>query len=151
MLDIDGVMVPAKGWKSPQLLSDGFPVFSSKATQVLQAIVSDDTTVMLTTSHKSRYTIDEWKSIFESRGIKIKNLGVLDNNTDNLSRLEEVTKWLSANKAVKDLVIIDDDKSLNDLPAALKGRLILTSPLIGLTHAHLPQIELLFDKKLKAT
>ena len=29
-LDIDGVMVPAKGWKSPELLNDGFPAFSSR-------------------------------------------------------------------------------------------------------------------------
>ena len=34
-LDIDGVMVPAKGWKSAELLEDGFPVFSTKATEIL--------------------------------------------------------------------------------------------------------------------
>ena len=27
-LDIDGVMVPAKGWKSPEFLDDGFPAFN---------------------------------------------------------------------------------------------------------------------------
>ncbi len=52
-LDIDGVMVPAQGWKSPELLNDGFPVFSNKASRVLQSLISEDTTVMLTTSHKS--------------------------------------------------------------------------------------------------
>jgi hypothetical protein len=26
-LDIDGVMVCVKGWKSPELLNDGFPAF----------------------------------------------------------------------------------------------------------------------------
>lgn len=38
-LDIDGVMVPAKGWKVPDQLEDGFPVFSSKATKALQTVI----------------------------------------------------------------------------------------------------------------
>ena len=62
-LDIDGVMVPAKGWKSPEFLSDGFPAFSNRATLVLQQLISEEVTVMLTTSHKSKYSIEEWKSI----------------------------------------------------------------------------------------
>ena len=67
-LDIDGVMVPAKGWERPELLDDGFPVFSSRATRVLQNIISDGTTVMLTTSHKSTYTIDEWNRLSKPVG-----------------------------------------------------------------------------------
>ncbi|MDI3318583.1 HAD domain-containing protein [Pinibacter soli] len=39
-LDIDGVMVPAKGWKAPEMLSDGFPAFSNKATNALRNLVS---------------------------------------------------------------------------------------------------------------
>lgn len=150
LLDIDGVMVPAKSWKSPELLNDGFPVFSSSATRVLQTLIADDARVMLTTSHKAKYSIEEWKNIFERRGIKISNLGVLDNNIDNSSRLAEVMKWLSLNKPNDDLIIIDDDKSLNDLPPLFKSRLILTSPLIGLNDTHLQQIETVLDKKLKA-
>ena len=42
-LDIDGVMVPAKSWKSPELLDDGFPEFSSAATRVLNLIISENT------------------------------------------------------------------------------------------------------------
>ena len=48
-LDIDGVMVPAEAWKSPELLNDGFPAFSSKATSTLQHLLSEDDIVMLTT------------------------------------------------------------------------------------------------------
>ena len=62
-LDRDGVMVPAKSWTSPQLLSDGFPAFSDKAVRVLQHVVSGGVTVMLTTSHKSRFSVEEWKNI----------------------------------------------------------------------------------------
>ena len=140
-LDIDGVMLPAAGWKTPELLEDGFPAFSLKATGVLQNLVSVDTTVMLITSHKSKYSIDEWKNIFERRGIKIENLKSFDNNDNNISRKDEVLNWFNLNNVHEDFVILDDDKSLNDLPLFLKEHLILTNPLVGLTNDHLIQID----------
>ncbi|MBX9734763.1 MAG: hypothetical protein K2X37_11935 [Chitinophagaceae bacterium] len=57
-LDIDGVMVPVKGWKSPEFLNDGFPAFSSQATSALQRLIAEDVTIMLTTSftlHPTNY------------------------------------------------------------------------------------------------
>ena len=148
-LDIDGVMVPAKSWERPELLDDGFPVFSSRATRVLQNIISDDATVMLTTSHKSTYTIDEWKTIFEKRNIRITNLKSLDKNIYNLSRKDEVLNWFNINEINEDFVIIDDDKSLNALPLFLKGNLILTSSLVGLTDQHLEEIKSILNKGLQ--
>lgn len=148
-LDIDGVMVPAKSWERPELLDDGFPVFSSRATRVLQNIISDDATVMLTTSHKSTYTIDEWKTIFEKRNIRITNLKSLDKNIYNLSRKDEVLNWFNINDINEDFVIIDDDKSLNALPLFLKDNLILTSSLVGLTDQHLEEIKSILNKGLK--
>lgn len=136
-LDIDGVMVPAKGWKSPELLHDGFPVFSSKATQVLQNLISDDTTVMLTTSHKSNFSIEEWKNFFKKRSLHIENLKCLPANVNNLSRKDEILNWFNANRINEDFIIIDDDKSLNDLPGNLKEHLVQTSPYIGLVEEHL--------------
>lgn len=88
---------------------------------------------MLTTSHKSKYTVDEWKRIFEKRGIKIERLQRLDSNAANLSRKDEILNWVNVNSLNEDFVIIDDDKSLNDLPVFLKEQLILTRPLVGLT------------------
>lgn len=42
--------------------------------------------------------------------------------------------WISLNDLiVNDLIIIDDDKSLNELPTAIKARLVLTSSYTGLT------------------
>jgi hypothetical protein len=148
-LDIDGVMVPAKGWERPELLDDGFPVFSSRATRVLQNIISDGTTVMLTTSHKSTYTIDEWKSIFEKRSIKITNLKSIGSNTNNLSRKDEILNWFNVNNVDEDYVIIDDDKSLNGLPVFLKDKLILTSSLVGLNDQHLDEIKSILYKGLQ--
>lgn len=73
-LDIDGVMVPAKSWKNPELLNDGFPAFSSKASNALQHLISENVTLMLTTSHKANFSIEEWKSIFRNRGIHINKI-----------------------------------------------------------------------------
>jgi ketosteroid isomerase-like protein len=85
-LDIDGVMVPAKSWKNPELLDDGFPAFSSKAVHVLQQLITNDTTIMLTTSHKTSYTLTRWKEIFKTRGIEINTIKSLDENTNFLNR-----------------------------------------------------------------
>lgn len=136
-LDIDGVMVPAKGWKSPELLSDGFPDFSGQSISVLQQLVAEGATVMLTTSHKSNYSIQEWKEIFRKRGVNIDKLETLGKNVSNLNRREEILQWININMKSDNFVIIDDDKSLNDLPAFLKAKLLLTNPQIGLRQEHL--------------
>ena len=146
LLDIDGVMVPAKGWKSPEFLDDGFPAFSIKAVSTLQNLISEEVTVVLTTSHKSNFSIEEWKNIFKNRGIKIRNLKSLPENIDNLSRKDEIINWFNVNNVNEDFVIIDDDKSLNELPAYLKENLIQTSPYIGLTEEHSEAIKSILDK-----
>lgn len=145
-LDIDGVMVPAKGWKSPEFLNDGFPSFSIKATQTLQQLITEDVTIMLTTSHKANYTIEEWKSIFKNRGISIGKIESLPNNINNLSRKDEIVNWFNINIIHENFVIIDDDKSLNALPSFLKSNLVQTSPFIGLTEEHLEMIKLITDR-----
>ncbi len=139
-LDIDGVMVPTKSWKSPELLDDGFYAFSSRATYVLQSLISEDTTIMLTTSHKSRFTIEDWKKIFQKRGLQVTKLSSLDTNVKNLNRNDEILNWFKLNGINEDFIIIDDDKSLNDLPPFLKDKLISTSTMIGLTDNHLDKI-----------
>lgn len=148
-LDIDGVMVPAKGWKSPEFLNDGFPAFSGKATFTLQRLVSEDVSIILTTSHKANYSIEEWKSIFKNRGIQIEKIKSLSGNVDNLSRKQEIVNWFNMNIIDEDFVIIDDDTSLNELPGFLKEHLILTSPYIGLTEEHLEAINSILHKGLQ--
>lgn len=146
-LDIDGVMVPAASWKTPEFLEDGFPVFSTRATRVLQSLISVNTTVMLTTSHKSKFTIDEWKCIFEKRGLKVAKLKTLETSHSCLNRKDEVLNWFNLNNVNEDYVIIDDDKSLNALPSYLKNKLILTSSLIGLTDSHLEELKTILERE----
>lgn len=131
-LDIDGVMVPASSWKRTELLSDGFAAFSSKAVSSLQRILSaTGATIVLTTSHKSNYTVEEWQEIFRVRGI-IAPIEKLDDNAGDLSRKDEILNWLGNNFDGSSFVIIDDDTSLNGLPDFLKENLVLTRPLICL-------------------
>lgn len=139
-LDIDGVLVPAKSWEKPRLLDDGFPEFSTAATRVLKLIISENTKVMLTTSHKSSFTIPQWKRIFSKRGLDIHKIGKLKENKTMLSRKDEITNWFLSNKMDEKFIIIDDDKSLNALPQYLKKHLILTSPMIGLDERHSDEI-----------
>ncbi len=125
-------MVPATGWKAPELQNDGFPIFSKKAVIGLNKIIATtNASLVLTTSHKSRYSIDSWKRIFEDRGIYAE-ISKLDDPNNLQTRKDEVLNWLELNQLEKNFVIIDDDKSLNDLPPKFKDTLVLTSPLIGL-------------------
>jgi HAD domain in Swiss Army Knife RNA repair proteins len=148
-LDIDGVMVPAKGWKSPEFLNDGFPAFSNRAANVLQSLISEDVTIMLTTSHKSKFSIEEWKNIFKNRGINIEKLESLPENFNNLSRKDEIVNWFNFNNVDEGFVIVDDDKSLNELPNFLKENLIQTNSYIGLTEEHSEAIKSIFNKGLQ--
>jgi hypothetical protein len=136
-LDIDGVMVPATSWKAPQNLEDGIPMFTQRATDALSSLISNDTIVILSTSHRTRFTTTEWKRIFERRGLKMGELSSLEPNHDFKKRKDEILEWFNINIVVGDFVIIDDDTSLNALPKNLKEHLILTSPLIGLTPEHI--------------
>ena len=142
-MDIDGVMAPAKSWQRPDILEDGFVDFSSKAVRVLQDVLAQnaDTTIILTTSHKSRFSLSQWKIIFERRGLNVNKLESLNDNTNFQSRKVEILNWFVSNDIHEDFIIIDDDKSLNDLPTFYKDRLILTSSLVGLNESHWADIQ----------
>lgn len=131
LLDIDGVMVPAASWKPVEPLADGLPRFSSTAVNNLKKLISETrASIVLTSSHKSRFNASEWESIFKSRGIEA-SIELLDKNSDDLNRKEEILNWYDTHSN-EDFIIIDDDKSLNDLPDNIKHNLVLTRPLIGL-------------------
>ena len=149
-LDIDGVMAPAKSWQRPDILEDGFVDFSSKAVTVLQDILTQNpnSTIILTTSHKSRFSLSQWKIIFERRGLNVNKLESLNDNTDFQSRKVEILNWFDSNDIHEDFIIIDDDKSLNDLPTFYKDRLILTSSLVGLNESHRADIQDIVNTQL---
>ncbi len=132
LLDIDGVMVPANNWKRPEFENDGFPKFSRKATDSLQKIISETGAgILLTTSHKSSYYINQWREMFSNRGLKDAKIRKLNKNSTYLNRREEVMRWVEKSNE-KEFVIIDDDKTLNSLPPKIKSRLVQPSATVGL-------------------
>jgi hypothetical protein len=142
-LDIDGVLVHANPHKPVDLEADGFYKFSTVAVKILQSVLYETKDeVILSTSHRFKYPIDRWKEIFVSRGLKMKNISIIQTKYACSSRRVEIEQWIDVNKIpFNDLVIIDDDKSLNDLPKSLKDRLVLTNPYTGLNDiSHLTAI-----------
>ncbi|HEY4195986.1 MAG TPA: HAD domain-containing protein [Mucilaginibacter sp.] len=135
LLDIDGVLVPANSWKKPEFMEDGFPMFNLRSVNALQRIISEtNASVVLTTSHKTKYNISQWKDLLKLRGINPKKVQRLTTNSLQTSRKEEILEWYNKKHIPnEEFVIIDDDKMLNELPPNLKGNLVLTSPSIGLT------------------
>ncbi|WP_418498613.1 HAD domain-containing protein [Flagellimonas sp.] len=132
LLDIDGVMVPNSNWKRPEFEDDGFPRFSSRATNSLQKIISETGAgILLTTSHKSNYPLKTWRNIFTTRGLGNVNIQKLRTNTLQMDRKEELIRWWN-NRNEDHFVIIDDDKTLNSLPAPMKAKLVQPSATVGL-------------------
>jgi hypothetical protein len=135
LLDIDGVMVPANSWKKPEFMEDGFPVFSFRSVKALQRIIAEtNASVVLTTSHKTKYNALQWKRLLKSRGISPKKVQRLSTDSLQISRKDEILEWYRKKHDPKEeFVIIDDDKMLSSLPENLKGNLVLTSASVGLT------------------
>ncbi|MBU3677220.1 MAG: hypothetical protein FGM54_08605 [Chitinophagaceae bacterium] len=146
-LDIDGVMVPIKSWKSPVLLNDGFPAFSPTATEVLKNVLKNKDRIIITSSHKDRFNELEWKQLFAHRGIILNELSRLPSTPVPHSRYDELMQWFSYNTIDDAWAILDDDSSLNNLPKALKEHLILTKPMLGLCPEHKDMIEALRCKE----
>ncbi|MDQ3048184.1 MAG: HAD domain-containing protein [Bacteroidota bacterium] len=132
LLDIDGVMISAASWKPIPILSDGFPQFSVKAVFNLNQILNEtNASIVLTTSHKSRFSVFEWESIFKKRGINT-SIQKLEDNVRDLDRKGEILNWIESKWNHENFIIIDDDTNLNGLPSDIKERLILTRPIVGL-------------------
>lgn len=134
LLDIDGVMIPARPWRAYEISSDGFGMFSKSSVDCLNDIIKSSLNpeIILTTSHKNRYGIDDWKNIFSNRGIIKTKISRLNTESLEISRIEEIRSWYLKNQN-ESFIVIDDDKGLNDLDTNFKeDYLVLTKPTIGL-------------------
>jgi hypothetical protein len=135
LLDIDGVMVSAKPWQTCETGADGFCAFSKFSVEGLNRILvaSANPEIILTTSHKNTFTLQEWESIFSTRGVLKTKIGRLVSNNPRLSRYEEIKHWHSENEDAK-FIILDDDRSLNAFETSFKeAHLVMTNPTVGLT------------------
>jgi len=110
-------------------------MFNLRSVNALQRIISEtNASVLLTTSHKTKYNISQWKNLLKLRGINPKKVHRLTTDSLKTSRKDEILEWYREKHVPnEEFVIIDDDKMLNDLPDYLKSNLVLTSPSVGLT------------------
>ncbi|MCQ9640978.1 HAD domain-containing protein [Chryseobacterium sp. WG14] len=131
-LDIDGVMVHANPHRKVELEDDGFYRFAYKAISAINSI--ENAEIILSTSHRHRFTINIWEKMFVKRGVHFISISIIETeNSYKISRREEIEKWVEfKHYSVNEIIIIDDDKSLNALPKHLKDRVVLTSPYRGL-------------------
>jgi hypothetical protein len=137
-LDIDGVMVHGNPHKCVEMEADGFYKFSAISVEILKSLIyKTKDELILSTTHRFRFDIKQWKEIFKNRGLFAKNVSIVNLPLDNKwTRKMEIQYWIDEHNLLpEDLVIIDDDKSLNDLPDGLKKRLVLTNSYIGLNNA----------------
>jgi hypothetical protein len=134
LLDIDGVMIPARPWQTYQMDSDGFGMFNKLSVKCLNEIIAatENPEIVLTTSHKHSFSIEQWNAMFSKRGIIKTTISRLETNSLKISRIDEIRSWLLTNQN-ESFIIIDDDKGLNGLDTNFKDdHLILTKPAIGL-------------------
>jgi hypothetical protein len=134
LLDIDGVMIPANPWRAYEMDSDGFGMFSKKSVESLNQILkkSIQPEIILTSSHKQKFTIEKWCDIFSKRGVLPVNFSRLDTDSLQTNRKDEIITWYLKNQN-DPFIIIDDDKRLNSFDNNFKDdHLVLTNPSIGL-------------------
>lgn len=136
LLDFDGVMVTTPTWQTVEQLEDGFMAFDEHCIDNLAKVLSmTSADIVLTTTHRIHYNEKQWRQILYHRGIITNNVSkVNDASTfaDLLIRCREVLEWVAANPN-ENFVIIDDDKSLRDLPDDIKNIWVETEFHQGLT------------------
>lgn len=137
ILDIDGVMVHAISNKSVEFESDGFYKFNYEAVEALNYIFSlyeiEYNNIILSTTHRLKYSEADWQMMLRTRGLRrVSSISRLPEYESN-NKLDIIKSIIDNDGlSIAESIIIDDDKSLNNLPEELKTRLILTSPITGL-------------------
>lgn len=74
-LDIDGVMVPATPHKAPEIESDGFYKFTDESVETLNSF-KEGIEIVLISSHKDRFSKEQWVGIFKSRGVEFTDIHI---------------------------------------------------------------------------
>ena len=129
-LDIDGVMVHAIPSISIPLMDDGFYKFNNESVSTFNLLTRGyEHEVILSSSHRFRYTNEEWVIKLKRRGLRIFKLTIMDESTEKMSRKMEIYEHILNHKLKpEEIIVIDDDKSLN----SSNLKVIHPSPLHGL-------------------
>ncbi len=135
LLDIDGVLETTPPWRKVETDSDGFMKLNENALKNLSILYKKtNASIVLTTTHRVNYNLDDWKGIFERRGIIFEKISKLNDKTklnELLDRGTEIKEWAERQTENLNYIIIDDDSSINSLSNDLKEKWIQTKPHIG--------------------
>ncbi len=136
LLDFDGVLITTPSWRKVARLDDGFLAFNQQcACNIAEVVAHHSAEVVLTTTHRIHYDNQTWKKLLANRGIithKVSKINELKHHFDIGNRCDEIMQWIEQ-QANTDFIIIDDDKSLNNLPPNIKNTWIQTDFMLGFT------------------
>ncbi|MFT6244875.1 MAG: FMN phosphatase YigB (HAD superfamily) [Salibacteraceae bacterium] len=131
ILDLDGVLITTPPWKPDEIDSDGYSAFNKSCVENLNSLLKlIDGKIWLSSTRRTVKTLSEFNEIFKHRKISNQIEGFLPEFENCHSRMDEVLKFLSITNH-DNYLILDDDKSLNDLDSKIKQRLILTELMRG--------------------
>jgi hypothetical protein len=129
-------LVTTPAWRTVELDADGFLKFNEKAAKNLARIIDEtNAAIVLTTTHRINYSIDEWTEIFRVRGIhpfSVSKLNDIQTLSNMANRATEIQEWVDKQTGRQPYVVIDDDLSINGLPPLIKDRCVITKPMVGL-------------------
>lgn len=155
LLDIDGVMVITPTWKQPEFLPDNFMAFDKHCGENLAKLVefiqskNQRVEIVMTSTHRIHYSEEQWQILLNNRGIFPNSVSIINTITSFAQigkRLDEILEWakLHPNEA---FIILDDNKSLRELPLTLQSYWVECQFLIGFNAENLQKALNLADTK----
>lgn len=143
LLDLDGVLICTPSWKADVLAQDGYSAFDQAAVANFNTLMATITAELwLTSSRRWNKTLPELQTIFTNRGITTPLSGALPMKALGISRKLEIETFLEVyEEATTNLLILDDDKSLQNLIPAHKKYWVCTAPLVGFSTEKLAEAQ----------
>ncbi|BDD05572.1 HAD domain-containing protein [Aureibacter tunicatorum] len=131
ILDLDGVLITTATWKADEIDSDGYSKFNTTCVSNLNRLLKTKKfDIVLSSTRRTVKSLDDFNEIFMFRQINSPITEFLPNYKNCRNRKEEIECYIQE-VDIKDFLIIDDDKSLNDANQFIKDRLIQTELLKG--------------------
>lgn len=131
ILDLDGVLITTPNWKPDSIHTDGYSDFNKKAVGCFNKLMDGTKAELWLSSSRRKFkTVKEFNEIFANRNIKPPIVGFLPVLEYKSSRKEEIIHFIT-NQQIDNLLILDDDSSLEALDNVLKKYWVKTAPLIG--------------------
>lgn len=136
LLDFDGVVITTPSWQKVPLLDDGFMAFNKNcASNVAKLVDVFSAHIVLTTTHRIHHSNEEWQGFLANRSINTTQVSKSNNARTHAEldvRCKEIMQWVEKNPH-EAFIILDDDKSLCELPENIKKYWIQTDFMLGLT------------------